>query len=327
MHSQATLCEPQQGCETIEIGVRGQWIEVPALRVNNQTIIVTGRRIKIATLHEEEWLEKELVDAEACVAKLKEHASALPADILCFSQKVPDILPRYEYAMEMRSIAVAEVGDFKTWWEELPQETRKNVRRAQKRGVVVAVKDFNAEVIKGIAEVQNETPLRQGKKYFHYGKSFEQVKRDHSAFLDRSDFICAYFENELIGFLKLVYRGKVASVLQLNSKGSHYDKRPSNALLAKAAELCEARGIAHLTYGQFNYGNKQQTPLRDFKMRHGFREMLLPTYNIPITPWGHVCVRTKLYRGWIDILPHSLITLGLNARSRWYNLRNQPKPV
>jgi hypothetical protein len=325
MYSSVEMGDPQPASGTIEIGVRGQWVKVPALQVNNQTIIVTGRRIKIATLLQEEWLEQELADPGACAAKLKERPSALPADILCFSQKVPHIIPRYRYPMETRSIAVAEVGQFKTWWEGLPQETRKNVRRAQKRGVVIQVKEFDADVIKGIADVQNETPLRQGKKYFHYGKAFEQVKRDHSAFLDRSDFICAYFEDELIGFLKLVYRGDVASVLQLNSKSAHYEKRPSNALLAKAVELCEARGVAYLTYGGFNYGNKRETPLRDFKVRHRFKEMLMPTYYVPLTPWGQICVRTKLYRGWMDVLPHSLITLALNTRSRWYNLRSQAK--
>ena len=88
-----------------------------------------------------------------------------------------------------------------------------------------------------------------------------------------------------MGFLKLVYRGDVAAVLQLNSKTAHYDKRPANALLTKAVELCVARGISHLTYGLFNYGNKGDTPLREFKMRHGFREMLVPMYYVPLTVW------------------------------------------
>jgi hypothetical protein len=328
MHNRVAAGNPQpasEKSEKIEISVRGKWVEVPALRVNDQTIVVTGKRIRIATLHNEDWLEAELVDPIACVAKLKEHADAPWADIFCFSQKVPQAVPRYQYPMEMRSIAVAEVAHFKTWWEGLPQETRKNVRRSQKRGVVIEVRGFDADVIKGIADVQNETPLRQGKVYPHYGKSFEQVKRDHGEFIDRSDFICAYFENELIGFLKLVYRGNVASLLQLNSKAAHYDKRPSNALLAKAAELCEARGAAYLTYGKFNYGNKGQSPLRDFKIRHGFKDMLLPSYYVPLTPWGQLCVRARLYRGPLGLLPHGVITAALSVRSKWYNHRTQPK--
>jgi hypothetical protein len=325
MHNLVAADAPQPASGRIEISIRGKWVEVPALRVNDQTIVVTGKRIRIATLHNEDWLEGELVDPAVCVEKLKEHSEAVRADILCFSQKVPQTVPRYQHPMEMRSIAVAEVAHFKTWWEGLPQETRKNVRRSQKRGVVIEVRGFDADLIKGIADVQNETPLRQGKVYPHYGKSFEEVKRDHGEFIDRSDFICAYFENELIGFLKLVYRGNVASLLQLNSKAAHYDKRPSNALLARAAELCEARGVAYLTYGKFDYGNKGQTPLRDFKIRHGFKEMLLPTYYLPLSAWGQVCARTRLYRGPLSLLPHGIITAAINVRSKWYNHRTQPK--
>ncbi|MFZ0743830.1 MAG: hypothetical protein WAM85_05455 [Terracidiphilus sp.] len=318
--------EAQAPRGAIEISVRGKWVKVPALGINGQTIAVRGKWIKIASLYNEDWLEAELADPVACFQKLKELPDAPRADIFCFSQKVPATNPRYAYPAEMRSIAVANVANFKNWWEKLPQETRKNVRRSQKRGVVIKVKGFDADVIKGIADVQNETPIRQGRPYIHYGKSLDEVKHDHGDFIDRSDFICAYFENELIGFLKLVYRGDVASLLQLNSKAAHYDKRPSNALLTKAVELCEARNISYLTYGLFNYGNKGDTPLREFKVRNGFGEMLVPTYYVPLTAWGKLCVKTRLYRGPMGILPRTLITTAVNMRSKWYSNFTQ-KPV
>lgn len=308
----------------VEISVRGKWVEVPALWVNGQTFIVTGKRIRIAAVHDEDWLEEELQDPEECLRKLKERGSAPRADIFYFCQKVPGTTPRYKYPMEMRSIAVAEVAKFTEWWEKLPQETRKNVRRSQKRGVVIKVRGFDADVINGIAEIQNETPMRQGRAYSHYGKSFDQVKRDHGAFVDRSDFICAYFGDELVGCLKLVYRGDVASILQLNSKIAHHDKRPSNALIAKAVELCEAKGIAYLTYGKFNYGSKGHSPLREFKERHGFGEMLMPAYYVPLTKWGKLCVRTKLYRDLQEMIPARVLTLALRARAKWYTFKTPP---
>jgi len=147
------------------------------------------------------------------------------------------------------------------------------------------------------------------------------VKRDHSGFVDRSEFICAYYGEELIGFLKLVYRRGVASILQLNSKVAHYDKRPSNALLAKAVELCESRGVSHLTYGRFNYGKKSDSSLRDFKIRHGFHEILVPRFYVPLTTWGELCVRAKLYRGIMGILPSFVITTLVRARTSWYDVR------
>ena len=74
---------------------------------------------------------------------------------------------------------------------------------------------------------------------------FDQIKRDHCSFLDRSDFICAFFGDELVGLLKVVYRGQVASILNLLPKASHQDKRPANALVAKAlVELCAEKGVS-----------------------------------------------------------------------------------
>jgi hypothetical protein len=312
---------------TLKVSHRGRWVEASALELGDETIVVQGGWMKIASLHDEDWVDRELRDPELCATILREQSRAMKADILRFSQIVPETTCRFSYPMELRSIAVAEVSRFKKWWDGLPQETRKNVRRSQKRGVTIAVKSFDSEVIEGIAAVQNETPIRQGRKYPHYGKSLDDVARDHGSFLDRSDFICAYFENELIGFLKLVYRGKIASLLQLNSKIAHYDKRPSNALLAKAVELCEARGISHLTYGLFNYGGKRHSPLRQFKERNGFCEMMIPNYYIPLTAWGELCVKLKLYRGVRELLPKNLVSTALNLRTRWYTFRTNKAGV
>ena len=313
--------------ERVEVSSRGLWKEVPALKRDGETIVAKGQWIRIASLLDEDWVERELRKPEECIGVLKAHSREFKADILRFSQMVPDTLPRYDFPLEMRSLAVAEVGDFKRWWEGLPQESRKNVRRSQKRGVRIEIKEFGPEVIAGIAGVQNETPVRQGRRYPHYGKSLEQVRRDHGAFQDRSTFLCAYFEQEMIGFLKLVYRGRVASLLQLNSKVAHHDKRPSNALMAKAAELCAERGVHYLTYGLFNYGAKGHSPLREFKERNGFREMLIPSYYVPLTSWGDICVRFKLYRGIQEMIPKKMMATALNLRARWYTLHTSKAGV
>ena len=89
-------------------------------------------------------------------------------------------------------------------------------------------------MIAGIAGVNNDSPMRQGKPNAHYGKSLDQVKKDHESFVERSEFLGAYFENEMIGYLKVVYRGDVAAILNLAVKASHNDKRPANALIATA---------------------------------------------------------------------------------------------
>jgi hypothetical protein len=307
----------------IEISVKGKWISVPALKLDNRVIITRGKALKIALIHDEAWMEMELEDPDVCMRELKAQASdGLRADIFTFAQKVPGAAPKFDYLFEWDSIAAANTTSFKQWWESLPQESRKNVRRSQKRGVTISVRCFDDELVRGIAGVHNESTLRQGEPNAYYGKTLEQIKKDHSAFVNRSDFICAYLGTELIGFLKLVHRGEVASILNLATKASHYDKRPANALIAKAVELCETRKARYLTYGMFNYGNKRDNPLREFKNRNGFEEVLTPRFYIPLTTWGKLCMKLKLHRGLLGILPHSVIMMGIKARTSWYNLKH-----
>ena len=245
-----------------EISVRGKSVKCPALEIGGKTVVIAGRWVKVASVRSEDWLETELEDPESCAKELLgQRKMGLHADVLTFAQKPPSATRRYAYRMDPDSIAVVGLRSFKEWWESLPQETRKNVRRAEKRGVKLNLQHLTDELVAGIVEINNESPQRQGRRFPHFGKSFEEVKKDYSSFLDRSDFICANHGTELIGVLKVVYRGDIASILQLLVKARHQDKRPANALLAKVLEICEKKGISCLTYGKFNYGNKAEDSL------------------------------------------------------------------
>jgi len=72
--------------DSIEISLKGKWIRVPALYVSGKTIVVTGRWIKVAAIHDEQWLDAEVEDPETCVEKLKQQGSPrLQADIFTFT--------------------------------------------------------------------------------------------------------------------------------------------------------------------------------------------------------------------------------------------------
>jgi hypothetical protein len=306
----------------IEIRVRGRWIKVPSLDVNGKKLFARGKWLKTATVRGEEMMESDLEKPEAYIEKLRvDKGRTLKADIFTFTQKLPATLPKYSYPFEWESIAAIHLIKFNEWWEALPQETRKNVRRAQKRGVRVTTREFDDALIQGIRGVNDDSPLRQGMANAYYGRSFDETKERYGEFEGRCDFICAHFGDELIGFLHLIYRGDVASILNLTTKPSHFDKRPANALMAKAAEICDAKGISYITYGQYNYGNKRNSPLRQFKIRNGFEEILVPRYFVPITRWGSFCMRLKLHLGPVGILPHWVITTGVGARSVWYDFK------
>lgn len=308
------------GDNHVEIRIKGRWVAVPAIDVNGKKLIAKGTWLRTATVRSEEMMETELEDPHVYIEKLKaDRNNLLKADIFTFAQKLPATCPKYAYPMERESIAAIRLVSFKNWWEGLPQETRKNVRRAERRGVEVRATAFDDELIRGIRGVNDESPMRQGTRNGYYGKSSEETRKLYGEFLGRCDFICAYFGETLIGFLHLVYRGDIASILNLTTKPSHFDKRPANALLAKTVEICEAKGISYITYGNYNYGNKREDPLRTFKIRNGFEEILIPRFFVPLSRWGRLCMKAKLHRGLIGILPHSLIRIVVAVRSSWYN--------
>jgi ribosomal protein S18 acetylase RimI-like enzyme len=226
--------------------------------------------------------------------------------------------------MEWESVAAVSLVSFKEWWQALPQETRKNVRRSQKRGVVISVRGLDEDVVEAIRGVNDDSPLRQGVKNAYFGLSSEDTLKRYGEFNGRCDFVCAYSGEEMIGFLHLVYREGVAAILNLTVKPTHFDKRPANALLSSAIEICEERRIPYVSYGLYNYGNKRDSSLREFKIRNGFKESLVPRYFVPITPWGRACMKANLHRGLIGTLPHWVISAGVRARALWFNKFRKP---
>ena len=308
---------------TLEICVKGKYLTVPTVEANGKNIIIGGRWIKVAVVHDEDWLETETDDPEECIKRLRDTRSHnFNADVFTFTQKLPNVDPKYPYPMERDSLAVIRLTNFEDWWErKLPYETRKYARRALKRGVVVKVQNLDDQLIEKIVELNNASPLRQGRSFDHYGKTFEEVKMDQASFPGRSDFICAYFGEELIGFIKIVRCNEIAAMLQIITNYRFIDKRPGNALFVKTVEHCLEIGMKYLTYGKYVYGNKRTSTLIDFKRRHGFEEVLVPRYYVPLTVKGKIGISLQLHRGIVGILPGKIIDLGLNLREKWYKIK------
>ena len=298
-----------------EIRISGKTLYVPSAKICGRTVVITGAWIRTARIKDEDVVDGVTVeDPKAFITKLKE--SELKADVFTFAQRPPEVIPKYDYRFEWDNWAALRTTSFKDWWENrLPQESRKNVRRAAKRGVTVRVAPFDDDLVKGIHKIYNETPIRQGKRFWHFGKNIETVRRELATYLDRSEFIGAYWNEELIGFLKMVYVGSVAILFHIISMNKHYDKRPMNALIAKAVEFCEQKGISHFIYGQFVYGNKHQSSLLEFKRRNGFEQINFPRYYVPLTVKGRLFVRLKLYKGVGGLFPEPILQPVLRSRA------------
>ena len=314
----------------LEVRIRGKNTKVPCRQIDDNQIVSLGRFIKVAQVHDELWTEGEPVnDPISVVSRLK--AESFPAHVFTFAQKPPNSEPKHPFHFDWDNFAAIHIQSFDDWWKKLPQESRKNTRRAAKRGVITRTVELDDDLVQGITDIYNETPIRQGKPFPHFGKDFQTVKKEVATLLECSLFIAAYHETELIGFIKLVCLGEVASILHIVSKNAHYDKRPTNALITKAVEICSQRGISYLLYGRYTYGKKTSSPLIEFKRRNGFEEVRVPRYYIPLSAWGHMVVSFRLYRGLLGLLPSGLVNLLVSARARLFDLTaakaSQPEAV
>jgi hypothetical protein len=205
-------------------------------------------------------------------------------------------------------------------------KTRNMVRRAEKMGVTVREVPFDDALVRGISAIYNESPTRQGKAFWHYGKSLDAVKAENGTFLDRSVFIGAFCDDQMIGFAKLVtdVERTQAGLMQIVSMIGQRDKAPTNALIAQAVRSCTDRSIAHLIYSNFAYGNKQRDSLSDFKEHNGFQRIDLPRYYVPITIAGRAALRLGLHHRLVERIPEPVMVQLRSLRSKWHGRGQQP---
>jgi hypothetical protein len=300
-----------------EIRVKGKAIPVPSVDIDGRTVVVTGHWLKIASIQDEDLIsENSVAQPESFIRRLRE--SNLKADVFTFAQRIPDVELRYRYRVEWENVAAAPTSSYAQWWSSVSQAVRKNVNRARKAGITVEVVEFSDALLDAIRNIYNDTPIRQGKAFWHYRKDRELVKRALATYLDRSVFLGAYYQGELIGFMKITWVGPTGFITQILSMAQHFEKNPNNAMIAKAIELCEAKGMSHFIYGQFVYYDPDSS-LTEFKRRNGFERVTLPRYYVPLTVKGKIALALRLHRGVAANTPKPLFRLFLKTRKRWYD--------
>ena len=286
------------------------------MSVDGIDISTSGKIIRIARVSAEGY--EFIDDPPSFISDMKKND--IRADIFTFTQKLPDTEPMYRYHMEWDNVAALPITSFDHWWtKQLNDKTRNMIRRAGKKGVVVKIVEFDDEFAKGITNIYNESPMRQGKPFWHYGKGFETVRKENATFLERSYFIGAYFENELIGFIKLVYEKDFASMMQIISMIKYRDKAPTNALVAKAVEICADNRIPYLVYAKYSaHGMKKRDSLSEFKHHNRFLKVDIPRYYVPLTIKGNVAIKLKLHRNIAQLLPENVMAFMKDIRRKWY---------
>jgi len=290
------------------------------LEVCGKEIRIDGRLIRIAFLDGEGY--QFLEDPEVALGVLRKSGTQI--DLFTFIQKLSDISPRHSYPMEWDNMAALRVSTFDDWiMKQIDFRVRNKVRKAAKNGVLVREVPYDEAFVQGISAIYNESPVRQGKPFWHYGKDIEAVRRMNGTFMDRSIFIGAFFESSLIGFVKLVTdeeKGQ-AGLMQIVSMIQHRDKAPTNALVAQAVRSCAERGISYLWYANMSYGKKQNDALAEFKRHNGFQKVDLPRYYVPLTLAGQVALRLGLHHGLTDWIPEPVAAAYRKIRAQWYARR------
>lgn len=241
-------------------------------------------------------------------------------DVFTFLQHPPHTEPSYSFPIEWDNLAVMQIISFDHWWnEQLKSIGRNRARQAAKRGVVIEEIPFGDKLLHGIVEIHNETPIRQGRTFPHFGMDIDGARKYAGTFLDRSVFIGAFHENKLIGFIKLTLNeaATYACIVNILAMLKHRDKAPTNAMIAFAVKWCAERGISFLIYENFTYGRKPADSLSQFKEVNGFRRMDLPRYFVPLTPLGRVSLRFGLHRRLADYCPQGLLSMYRELRTWW----------
>jgi hypothetical protein len=283
------------------------------VKLAGKSVITEGSLFRVARL-EDEWHE-DVVDPAVLVAELQQ--AMVNADLFTFWQRLPDTEPRFPYFMIPDPIADLPITTYEAWLKnQINNKTRNMIGKAHKKGVVIKPATFDDDFIRGMMAIFNETPVRQGVPFWHYGKDFETLKREFSRYLFREEIHGAYLNGELIGFIFIVNAGSFAMLGQIISMLRHRDKAINNALLAKAVEVCAQRRFRSLVYAIWPRG-----PLKEFKRHNGFERVDLPRYYVPLTAKGTLYLKLGLHRSLSDRLPDSTFLLIRNARSRFYAWR------
>ena len=288
--------------------------------IANKELSIAGRFLRTARLRHE-WCDF-LDDPRAAIETMR-HGRPI-ADLFTFVLDIGDELSRDEFHSERVGIAVLPVTTFKKWWDEIGFKARNKVRKGQKCGVELREIGLDDDFAKGVEAIYNEAPVRQGRRFFHYGKTAAEIKEELSSFLERCILVGAYHRGELIGFMKLFCGKNVLRTIHIIARLNHRDKCVMDALIGRAVELCDQKKIGHLHYGSWTDGG-----VGEFRTKHGFKRLEVPRYFVPLSFRGKLMLKLKLHRALRERLPKSLVgpLLDLRTTLNSYRYRDPQKAV
>jgi hypothetical protein len=291
--------------------VNGKPCTVECVDILGQTYEV-ARGLATTVSLEDEWYE-DVRNPEQVASSLADDR-LVDADIFTFWQRPPDSLPRFGYKSEWVDTAVLPVTSYENWWNhQIKARVRNLIRKSEKDGLRVVEAAYDDQFVLGMTKIFNESPVRQGRRFWHFGKDFQTVKSQFARFVHREQMLAAYRGDEMVGFMMLGNAGRFALTGQIISSLNSRDLYPNNALIAKAVEVCARRAIPNLCY--LYWGDDSLT---EFKRRCGFERIRVPRYFVPLSLRGRLALAAGLHHGIASLLPAGLKARLKGLRQAWY---------
>lgn len=276
--------------------------------IAGKEISVSGRFIKTARLRHE-WCD--FLDSPLDWIDALRHGPKV-ASLFTFVTEIEDRHALHPFHNETTSLAVLPITTYEKWWEDIGFKTRNKVRKAGKSGVELRFVQLDDAFAEGVESIYGETKVKQGRKFYHYGKKAPEIKLELSSFLDKSILVGAYFKDELVGFMKLYEGRNVLRTVHIIAKMKHREKCAMDALIAKGVELCGQKGIHYLQYGSWTDGG-----VGVFREKHGFQRMDVPRYYVPLTLLGRTMLSMNLHRPLREHVPKGVIKRLVAIRTKW----------
>lgn len=284
-----------------------------ALQVDGLQLSVSGRWVRTVRLADEFYVSAP--SPTEFVARIK--TANVPADLYSFVQDLDEPIPRFQFERSDERMAVLPLTTYDHWFnKQIRAKARNMLRKAERSGVQIRVVEFSDDLIHAIRKIYNETPIRQGKRNWHYGKNFDTLRREHATFLERSDFVGAFNGDELIGFAKVTHSNRSSILMNLGALLEHRDKSIANALVAKVVQLVTERSIELLNFGIWG-----RRGMNAFKVASAFEVRDIPRYHIALNSRGRLYLALGLHRPLKDRLPEEWIVKAAELRARWFAYR------
>ncbi len=269
------------------------------LEIEDLHSYVVERRAFFHVARDAREYERTVVPSEDLLNRLMERK----IDVLSFLERgwCCPLRGKFSWAKSEDNVALLHVESYENWLRSIGKKTRNMIRKAERSGITTAPVQPANGFAESVWKIYNETPIRQGRSFTHFGESLEIVKKN-LALASNCLYIEANLDKNIVGFVQLLPGDNILIISQILSLQAYWDNAVNNALVAKAVDIAAANGMKWIMYGRI--GNHPSLDI--FKRNNGFVKYKLNRYYIALTWKGKLAVTLGLQKSLKDAMPQSM---------------------